>query len=73
MNDSAMSLWVDGEAASAAALAVPALLNYGHFTAMQVRDGAVRGRRAAHHAEVRVVDDEGGEPAMSRPHFECCP
>jgi branched-subunit amino acid aminotransferase/4-amino-4-deoxychorismate lyase len=36
-------LWVDGEPASVAALAVPALVNYGHFTAMQVRQGAVRG------------------------------
>jgi branched-subunit amino acid aminotransferase/4-amino-4-deoxychorismate lyase len=36
-------LWVDGEPASVAALAVPALVNYGHFTAMQVRHGAVRG------------------------------
>jgi branched-subunit amino acid aminotransferase/4-amino-4-deoxychorismate lyase len=38
-----MRLWVDGGAADAAALAVPALVNYGHFTAMQVRHGAVRG------------------------------
>jgi branched-subunit amino acid aminotransferase/4-amino-4-deoxychorismate lyase len=36
-------LWIDGEAATAAALAVPALVNYGHFTAMQIRHGAVRG------------------------------
>jgi branched-subunit amino acid aminotransferase/4-amino-4-deoxychorismate lyase len=38
-----MTLWVDGGAADADALAVPALMNYGHFTAMQVRRGAVRG------------------------------
>lgn len=38
-----MSLWVDGEPADAASLAVPAVMNYGHFTAMQVRAGAIRG------------------------------
>ena len=38
-----MRLWIDGEAADVAALAVPALVNYGHFTAMQIRHGAVRG------------------------------
>ena len=38
-----MRIWIDGEAPDVAALAVPALMNYGHFTAMQVRDGAVRG------------------------------
>lgn len=36
-------LWVDGEAADVAALIAPALMNYGHFTAMQIRRGAVRG------------------------------
>jgi branched-subunit amino acid aminotransferase/4-amino-4-deoxychorismate lyase len=36
-------MWIDGEAATVAALAVPALLNYGHFTAMQIRHGTVRG------------------------------
>jgi branched-subunit amino acid aminotransferase/4-amino-4-deoxychorismate lyase len=34
---------VDGAPATAEQLAVPALLNYGHFTMMQVRGGAVRG------------------------------
>jgi len=38
-----MNLWIDGEAATVPALAVPALMNYGHFTAMQIRDGAARG------------------------------
>jgi branched-subunit amino acid aminotransferase/4-amino-4-deoxychorismate lyase len=45
-------IWVDGGAADAAALVVPALVNYGHFTAMQVRHGAVRGLE--HH--LRRVD-----------------
>ncbi|MET9556710.1 aminotransferase class IV [Streptomyces sp. NPDC006645] len=35
---------VNGEPATEAALRVPALSGYGHFTAMQVRDGRVRGR-----------------------------
>jgi branched-subunit amino acid aminotransferase/4-amino-4-deoxychorismate lyase len=34
---------IDGHAASAGELRFPALINYGHFTAMQVRDRAVRG------------------------------
>lgn len=36
-------LEVNGELATASQLAYPALVNYGHFTAMQVRGGAVRG------------------------------
>lgn len=36
-------LFCDGRPASAEALAAPALVNYGHFSTMQVRDGAVRG------------------------------
>lgn len=35
---------VNGEPATEAALRVPALNSYGHFTAMQVRGGRVRGR-----------------------------
>lgn len=38
-----MRIEVDGAPATAEQLAVPALLNYGHFTMMQVRGGAVRG------------------------------
>jgi len=38
-----MKLWIDGEAATVPGLAMPALMNYGHFTAMQIRHGAVRG------------------------------
>lgn len=34
---------IDGGAATAEQLAYPAVVNYGHFTAMQVRSGAVRG------------------------------
>jgi branched-subunit amino acid aminotransferase/4-amino-4-deoxychorismate lyase len=34
---------VDGAAATAETLTYPAVVNYGHFTAMQVRGGAVRG------------------------------
>ncbi len=34
---------IDGGEATAEQLGVPALVNYGHFTAMQVRKGAVRG------------------------------
>lgn len=34
---------IDGHAASAGELQFPALVNYGHFTAMQVREQAVRG------------------------------
>ena len=34
---------IDGRPATAAALVHPALVNYGHFTAMQVRDGRTRG------------------------------
>lgn len=36
-------LFCEGRPASAQALAAPALVNYGHFSTMQVRDGAVRG------------------------------
>jgi len=36
-------LFCEGRAASAEILAAPALVNYGHFSTMQVRDGAVRG------------------------------
>lgn len=36
-------LFCSGRPASAAALAAPALVNYGHFSTMQVRNGAVRG------------------------------
>lgn len=34
---------IDGRAATAEQLSVPALVNYGHFTAMQVRAGRTRG------------------------------
>lgn len=34
---------VNGRPATAQQLAAPAVVNYGHFTSMQVRDGAVRG------------------------------
>jgi branched-subunit amino acid aminotransferase/4-amino-4-deoxychorismate lyase len=34
---------IDGRAATAEQLRVPAMVNYGHFTAAQVRNGAVRG------------------------------
>lgn len=34
---------IDGAAATAEALAHPAVVNYGHFSALQVRGGAVRG------------------------------
>jgi branched-subunit amino acid aminotransferase/4-amino-4-deoxychorismate lyase len=34
---------INGEPATAGQLAYPAIVNYGHFTAMQVRRGAVRG------------------------------
>ena len=34
---------INGEPATAEQLAYPAIVNYGHFTAMQVRRGAVRG------------------------------
>ena len=36
-------LFCEGQPASADVLAAPALVNYGHFSTMQVRDGAVRG------------------------------
>jgi branched-subunit amino acid aminotransferase/4-amino-4-deoxychorismate lyase len=36
---------IDGLAATAEQLRRPALVNYGHFTAMQVRNGKVRGLR----------------------------
>lgn len=37
------SAWIDGRPASADALCALALCNYGHFTTLQVRGGAVRG------------------------------
>jgi branched-subunit amino acid aminotransferase/4-amino-4-deoxychorismate lyase len=43
VSEAAVNVWVDGEAATVAALTVPALMNYGHFTGMQIRHGAVRG------------------------------
>jgi branched-subunit amino acid aminotransferase/4-amino-4-deoxychorismate lyase len=39
----ALRIEVDGRAATAEQLSHPALVNYGHFTAMQVRGGRVRG------------------------------
>ncbi|WP_207939157.1 hypothetical protein [Actinomadura darangshiensis] len=41
-----MLIEVDGRPATAEALAHPAIVNYGHFTAMQVRSGRVRGLAA---------------------------
>lgn len=41
-----MRLEVNGAAATAEQLASPAVVNYGHFTSMQVRDGRVRGLAA---------------------------
>jgi|SRR5919197_876053 branched-subunit amino acid aminotransferase/4-amino-4-deoxychorismate lyase len=38
-----MRIEIDGRTATAEQLAFPALVNYGHFTAMQVRDSRVRG------------------------------
>lgn len=38
-----MRIEVNGRPATAEALAHPALVNYGHFTAMRVRGGRVRG------------------------------
>jgi hypothetical protein len=35
---------IDGHAPTVERLTHPALVNYGHFTAMQVRGGRVRGR-----------------------------
>jgi branched-subunit amino acid aminotransferase/4-amino-4-deoxychorismate lyase len=44
-----MRIEVNGQPATAEALAHPALVNYGHFTAMQVRAGRVRGLDAHLH------------------------
>ncbi|GAB3500143.1 aminotransferase class IV family protein [Amycolatopsis cihanbeyliensis] len=44
---------INGSTATAEQLALPALVNYGHFTSMQVRAGRVRG--LAHHLR-RLVD-----------------
>ncbi len=38
-----MGFWIDGRSVEADALTTLATVNYGHFTAMQVRDGRVRG------------------------------
>lgn len=51
------SVWADGERLDAGDLLVPALVNYGHFTAMQVRGGAVRGL-GEHLARVRSANQE---------------
>jgi branched-subunit amino acid aminotransferase/4-amino-4-deoxychorismate lyase len=40
---------VNGRPATAEQLTVPAVMNYGHFTSMQVRDGSVRGLDAHLH------------------------
>jgi branched-subunit amino acid aminotransferase/4-amino-4-deoxychorismate lyase len=48
---------IDGHAATADDLRVPALANYGHFTAMQVRDGRVRGL-ALHLARLDTANRE---------------
>ena len=42
-------LWIDGAPADVDALTTAALVNYGHFTAMQVRAGRVRGLQ--HHLQ----------------------
>jgi len=52
-----MSLWVDGKPATADDLAQPAVVNYGHFTAMQIRRGSVRGL-AAHLRRIDAAHQE---------------
>jgi branched-subunit amino acid aminotransferase/4-amino-4-deoxychorismate lyase len=52
VGEEVMTLWVDGQDADAAALAIPSLKNFGHFTSMQVRRGRVRGL----HNHLRRVD-----------------
>ncbi|SCF76918.1 aminotransferase class IV family protein [Streptomyces sp. Ncost-T10-10d] len=47
----------DGHPATEADLRIPAFLNYGHFTAMQVRDGKVRGL-ALHLARLDSANQE---------------
>lgn len=45
MSDQLIRVEVNGQLATADTLRYPALVNYGHFTAMQVRDGRTRGLR----------------------------
>jgi branched-subunit amino acid aminotransferase/4-amino-4-deoxychorismate lyase len=63
---------VDGQAATAEQLQHPALVNYGHYTAMQVRDGRTRGL-ALHldrlEAATRELFDTGVDPALIRDHI----
>ncbi len=50
-------LWIDGAPADVDGLSAAALVNYGHFTAMQVRQGRVRGLRR-HLARVEAAHRE---------------
>jgi branched-subunit amino acid aminotransferase/4-amino-4-deoxychorismate lyase len=62
---------IDGGPATADQLAYPALANYGHFTAMQVRAGAVRGlglHLARLDAATRELFDVGLDGDLVRAH-----
>jgi len=66
-----MRIEIDGRTPTVAQLSYPALVNYGHFTAMQVRDGRVRGldlHLARLDAATRELFDTGldGELVRSR-------
>ena len=63
---------VNGQAATAEQLRHPALVNYGHFTAMQVRDGATRGlalHLARLEAATRELFDASVDPDEMRDHI----
>ena len=63
---------VNGQAAIAEQLRHPALVNYGHFTAMQVRDGATRGlalHLARLEAATRKLSDASVDPDEVRDHI----
>ncbi len=63
---------IDGAAATAEQLVHPAMVGYGHFTAMQVRGGAVRGLQlhlARLDRATRELFDVGLDDALVRAHI----
>jgi branched-subunit amino acid aminotransferase/4-amino-4-deoxychorismate lyase len=63
---------VNGRTATAEQLQHPALVNYGHFTAMQIRDGRTRGL-ALHLdrlvAATQELFNDGVDPDLIRGHI----
>jgi branched-subunit amino acid aminotransferase/4-amino-4-deoxychorismate lyase len=72
VSDAPIRVEVDGQPATAEQLQHPVLVNYGHYTAMQVRDGRTRGL-ALHldrlQAATRELFDAGVDADLVRDHL----